>query len=255
MVGRGEGCEGGIKVRGALVVVGFVLALLIGVAWLGHRDRGAGMPDVRPGELGHAEVGAGLVGTSGERIAREEMARRFRMDVAVPDEGLRERVLPEVKRLMGYHLTGSFEEYSAYRTAAGLATLPDHPFRLNHEAAAEELRKLVFHWDASEVMVIGDGSKRYFLVHDGMSAVERMRRSGMAPDLEPVTLPRDSFRVVCRVPVTFPEPTDGVERGTYCVFLSNSTPSGEWVVYRLGIFSGGPGKNFEAWRKYVSQLW
>lgn len=41
---RRRRCEGGIKVRGALVVVGFVLALLIGVAWLGHRDRGAGMP-------------------------------------------------------------------------------------------------------------------------------------------------------------------------------------------------------------------
>lgn len=237
------------------LVWGFAVLFVVALVMAVNGRRGVRLPFEMPSEVAVADRdGDRLVGAP-ERLTREEMARRFRMDVAVPDEGLRERVLPEVKRLMGYHLTGSFEEYSAYRTAAGLATLPDHPFRLNHEAAAEELRKLVFHWDASEVMVIGDGSKRYFLVHDGMSAVERMRRSGMAPDLEPVTLPRDSFRVVCRVPVTFPEPTDGVERGTYYVFLSNSTPSGEWVVYRIGIFSGGPGKNFEAWRKYVSQLW
>jgi len=187
-----------------------------------------------------------------EVFTREQLAARFNRRVAEPNEDLSSELKPEVIRLMSYHMTASFDEYSHFRKEAGLPTLPDEPFRGNHDLVLSEMRRLTFRWDECQFLVVREGTQGYMLTHEGMAAVDRTRPNSLFPDFVSVPIPNDSYRVVCRVPVNFQEVTDGVTSGTYYIFLSNSLASGKWVIYKIGISSSG--NNSEAWRKFVGPI-
>jgi hypothetical protein len=177
------------------------------------------------------------------------LAARLNRRVAEPDESLKEQLLPVAQKLMTYYTTATYDEYQRFRREAGLPELPEDRFQGNYDLVAPEMRKLKFRWDESVFMVVRRGPNSDMLIHDGMASSDLTRPGGMSPEMASVPVPFDSYRVVCRVPVDFPEPCDGVTSGTYYIFMSNSLPAGEWVVFKRGIASSG--NHAEAWRKYV----
>lgn len=231
------------------VLVGLVVAMAATSIMSRKRVQ---MPDAAEGLglKGHPLDGGGDRG--GELLSRAEIAERFKRRVAEPDPSLREELLGEVKRLMDLFVGTSFDDYARFRQEMGLPKLPDEPCRVNHALVSEHLRKLAFHWDRSEVMIVREGKRARMLIHDGMAFVDFPQPNRHLSDLITVPVPDDSFRIVCRVPVTFPEETDGVTSGVYYIYLSNSLPSGRWVVYKLGISSGE--SRYEAWQKYVGPI-
>lgn len=219
-----------------LLVAAATLAVVTAVYMVRHKDAFSpqSVREVKTESLGATDQGEARSSTSEQR---ERTLEQFSM---MSDEGLRAKHLPTLLADMRTLYSTDVDEVSRWRDRWGGA-LP----RWTPEQAEVRKGNLEFHaarfaaveldWEASQFFPVRLPDRRVVVPLSGYDVVlwdlqhaESNGRSGR------VSFSADAEFVAARVPCVYHGDGGYEVRGFVLAWMTNGTPTGEWMVYKLG---------------------